>query len=160
MLKLTVGMLALAVATSASAAGWRSMRIDASSEASFNASVTALKEKLPAVRKAVFERSLNDIWVKGTQAAQEAEREYTVSDYLRQVDGLAYKEVVRFTDPSGDTADRYFDAAYASLFGRRAAPPTGGFAPPSGGVSTFSGSKILDAGQSARAEGRMGGNHF
>jgi hypothetical protein len=33
---------------------------------------------------------------------------------------LGYKEVVTFTDPTGDTADRYFGAAYASLFPGRA----------------------------------------
>lgn len=119
MLKLMVGVLAFALAGSAGAAGWRSMRIDASSEDAFNASVTALKDKLPRVRKHVFEQSLKDIWVEGMKAAQAEDRDYTVGDYLREIDGLGYKEVVEFTDPTGDTADRYWDQAYTALYGAR-----------------------------------------
>jgi hypothetical protein len=161
MLKLTMVVLAVALAGSASAAGWRSLRVDAGTEAAFKESVATFQEKLPRVRKAVFERSLHDIWAEGTKAAQAGEREYTMSDYLRQVDGLSYQEVVKFTDPTGDTAERYFDQAYANLYrGGNARPgsiqPNWGSSP---GVSTFSGSKILDAGQSFRAEGRLGGNH-
>jgi hypothetical protein len=69
------------------------------------------------VRRAVFAWALQDIWVQGTNAAATDQRQYTLSDYLRQVDGLGYKEVVVFTDPSGDKADRYWDRAYATLFG-------------------------------------------
>ena len=56
MLKLTVVILGVALAGTASAAGWRSMRIDASSEASFNESVAALQDKLPRVRRRVLEQ--------------------------------------------------------------------------------------------------------
>jgi hypothetical protein len=134
MLKLTVGMLAVVLAGSASAAGWRSMRIDASSEDTFNESVTALKDKLPRVRREVFERSLQDIWLEGMKAAQADGRDYTVTDYLWELDGLGYKEVVIFTDPSGDTADRYWDRAYVSLRGN--VPPLPGFPPPSPGLTS------------------------
>ena len=116
MLKLVVGVLAFVIAGSASAGGWRSMRIDASSENSFNESVVALREKLPRARRVVLERSLQDIWVEGMKAAQADGREYGIADYLRDVDGLGYKQVVTFTDPSGRTADRYFDQAYATLY--------------------------------------------
>jgi hypothetical protein len=160
MLKLTVGVLAFVLAGSASAAGWRSLRIDASSEDSFNESVIAFREKLPFVRRQVFERSLQDIWVEGTKAAQADGRDYTVTDYLRALDGLKYKEVVLFTDPSGATADRYWDQAFVTLNRTRMPPPGRMSIPgPSPGVQTFSGSKILDAGQSFRAEGRIGGTH-
>jgi hypothetical protein len=160
MLKLTVAVVAVALASTASA-GWRSLRVDGSTEAAFKESVAAFQESLPQVRRHVFERSLNDIWAEGTKAAQAGDREYTMTDYLQQVDGLSYKEVVELTDPSGDTADRYFDQAYANLYGRRGAPNAPA-ATWSGnpGVATFSGSKILDAGQSYRAEGRIGGTHF
>jgi hypothetical protein len=116
MLKVAVGLMAFVLAGSASAAGWRSLRIDASSEDSFNESVVELREKLPRVRRTVFERSLQDIWVEGMKAAQAEGGEYGVADYLRDVDGLGYKEIVAFTDPSGDTAKRYYDQAYASLY--------------------------------------------
>jgi hypothetical protein len=115
MLRITTGLLAVVLAGSAGAAGWRSMVIDASSEGSFNESVLALKEKLPPVRRHVFEQSLLDIWVQSTKAAEADGREYTPGDLLRQVDGLGYQEVVKFTDPTGDTARRYFDQAYARL---------------------------------------------
>ena len=116
MLKLTFVIMGVALAGTASAAGWRSMRIDASSEASFNESVAALQDKLPRVRRRVLEQSLQDIWAQGMQAAVAAEREYTRADYLKQLDGLKYQDVVTFTDPSGDRAQRYFDQAYARLF--------------------------------------------
>ena len=51
MLKLTVAMLALALAGTANAAGWRSLRIDASSEASFAKSVEEFRDKLTPSRR-------------------------------------------------------------------------------------------------------------
>jgi hypothetical protein len=162
MLKLTVVVLAVALAGTANAAGWRSLRIDASSEASFDESVAALQEKLPRVRRAVFERSLQDIWVERTRAAAADQREYTAGDYRRLLDGLSYKDVITFTDPTGETAERYWDQAYARLNSTRTARPAGVAAPApnwNSGVATYSGSHTLDAGQSARANGRIGGTH-
>ena len=115
MLKLSVAVFAVALAGTASA-GWRSMRIGASNEASFDRSVAALQEKLPGVRKNVLAWSLQDIWAEGMQAAEAEQREYTLADYLRQIDGLRYKDVIAFTDPTGETADRYWGRAYAILF--------------------------------------------
>ena len=43
MLKLTVAVLAVALAGTASAAGWRSLRIDGSSDASFTTSLAAFQ---------------------------------------------------------------------------------------------------------------------
>src|SRR5687768_2779306 len=120
MLKLTIAVLAVALAGSASAAGWRSLRIDASSEASFSESVAAFQEKLSPVRRYVFASALQDIWVRGTKNADAEQREYTESDYLRQLDGLGYDDVVTLTDPTGDTAKRRYkegrDVAYAALW--------------------------------------------
>ena len=155
MLKLTIAVLAVTLAGTASAAGWRSMRLDASSEATLNESVAALRDELPRVSRQVLEQSLKDIWAQGTQAAAAGEREYTIDDYLREVDGLKYKDVVRFTDPSGDRARRYFDQAYANLYRRTATPPTsapqttaglGGFMPADQPREAGQ-SGILDAGQ-------------
>ncbi len=116
MLKLTVAVVAMALVGTASA-GWRSMRVDGSSEASFNASVAAIRAELPGARKYVFESALQDIWVLGVRSADAEQREYTKDDYLRQVDGRGYKEIVTLTDPSGDTARARFGAAYARLYG-------------------------------------------
>ncbi len=68
------------------------------------------------MRKNVLAWSLQDIWAEGMQAAEAEQREYTLADYLRQVDGLRYKDVTAFTDPTGETADRYWGRVYAILF--------------------------------------------
>jgi hypothetical protein len=115
MLKITLAVLAVALAGTASAAGWRSMRIDASSEATFDASVSALRDKLPKVRREVLDLALIDIWVEGAQAAAAEQRDYPASEYLRQLDGLKYKDVVTLTDPSGETADRWYAQVHAQL---------------------------------------------
>jgi hypothetical protein len=115
MLKVTLAVLAVALAGSASAAGWRSMRIDASSEADFTASVSALRDKLPEVRRHVLDLALNDIWVQGAQAAAAELRDYPASEYFRQLDGLKYKHVVTLADPSGETADRWYAQVRAQL---------------------------------------------
>ena len=105
MLKLAVAVVAVALAGSASAAGWRSLRIDGTSETTFTESVAAFQEKLTLSRRYAFAQALQDIWLKGLADAQAAEREYTAGDYFRQIDGLAYKEVVTLLDPTGDTED-------------------------------------------------------
>jgi hypothetical protein len=111
MFKLTVAVLAIVLAGSASAAGWRDLRVDGSSEAAFAASLAAFKDKLSSARAHVFGEALKDIWVKGSLAAEAETREYTAEDYYRQVDGLRYEEIVKFTDPTGDTARKRYLAA-------------------------------------------------
>ena len=106
MLKATFALLAIVLAGNASA-GWRSLRIDASTEESFKASVALLQDKLTPGRRAAFDRSLVDVWTEGTRLADEQQREYTAADYLRQLDGLSYEEVVKLTDPTGEQAKRY-----------------------------------------------------
>jgi len=122
MLKLTVAVLAVALAGTASAAGWRSLRVDASSEASFTESMAAFQEKLSPARNYVFLRALQDIWVQGTKSAEAEQGEYTDSDYLRQLDGLGYDAVVKLTDPTGDTAQTRLREAYAGLNARAGNP--------------------------------------
>ena len=40
-------------------------------------------------------------------------REYTADEYYKLLDGLRYEEVVNYTDPTGDTAEkRYRDARF------------------------------------------------
>jgi hypothetical protein len=104
MLKLTVVVLAVALAGTASADRWRNLRIDGSSEAAFAASLATFKEKLSPARQYVFGNALKDIWVQGTQKAEAEQSEYTASDYYRQIDGLGYEEVITLTDPTGATA--------------------------------------------------------
>jgi hypothetical protein len=130
MLKFTVAALAFAFASSASAAGWKSLRVDGSSEAAFAQSLEAFKEKLSPVRRYVFGEALKDIWLQGTKKAEAEQREYTASDYYRQVDGLGYEEIVTLTDPTGETARQRRTAFYRSDEGRQLAARVG----PGGGI--------------------------
>lgn len=111
MFKLTTAVLAVALASSAGAAGWRSLRVDASSEAAFEQSLAEFKDELSPARRYVFGEALKDIWIVGLQAAAAEQRDYTAADYYRQIDGLRYEEIVTFVDPTGETAKRY-RAAY------------------------------------------------
>lgn len=129
MLKLTVAALAFALAGTA-AAGWRDLRIDGSSEASFAESMEAFKEKLPRERHYVFVLAMQDIWVQGVEAAKAADREYTAIEYFRQTNGLVYEEVVTLLDPTGQTARaRYREASRFPRLYSRAAPEF--YSPPS-----------------------------
>jgi hypothetical protein len=114
MLKLMVTVFAIALAGTAGAAGWRDLRVDATSEGAFEQSLAVFKDKLSAPRRHVFGEALKDIWVAGTQAAKAEQREYTAADYYRQLDGLTYEEVVNFIDPTGETAKVRYRAATAS----------------------------------------------
>ena len=111
MLKLIVAVLAIALAGTAGAAGWRDLKIDGSSEAAFRRSLEAFNEELSLERHQVFTAALMDIWLQGTEVAKANQREYTVNDYRTQLDGLSYEGVVTFTDPTGETAKQRYEQA-------------------------------------------------
>jgi len=115
--KLIVAVLALVLAGTASAAGWRLLRIDASSEASFAKSVEEFREKLTPSRRVAFVRSLQDIRLHG-ELAVEGQREYTDADFLRQIHGLGYEQIVTLTDPTGKKEGHYRAGYYNSRAGR------------------------------------------
>jgi len=114
MLKLTVAVLAVVLAGTASAAGWRDLRIDASSAASYSESIATFQQKLSPSRRIAFARSLNDIWLRGSQLAEERQIEFTDADYFGVLHGLRYEEVVTLADPSGKKAGQYRAEYYAS----------------------------------------------
>ena len=114
MLKLTMVVLAVALAGTASAAKWRDLRVDGTSEEAFAKSLEAFKEKLSPARVYVFGEALKDIWIQGAKAAEAEQREYIADDYYRQLDGLRYEEVVNYTDPTGDTAQMRYKEAKAA----------------------------------------------
>jgi hypothetical protein len=147
MLKLTVAVLAVALASSA-AAGWRGLRVDGSSEQAFAQSLEEFKDKLSPAHRYVFGEALKDIWLQGERAAQAEQREYTDSDYYAQIHGLGYKEIVKLTDPTGGTAkDRYRTASLGRGYAAPTMPSqnwTGGGSPPIG----FSGQQVRGATQS------------
>ena len=118
MLKVTVAVLAVALASTASAGGWRNLRVDGSSEAAFTESVEAFKEKLPLPKWYALARALNDIWAEGVAAAKAVNRDYTAGEYFRRTDGLAYDEVVTLLDPTGETAQARYREASRLLYVR------------------------------------------
>jgi hypothetical protein len=117
MLKLTIVTLAFALAGTASAAGWRALTVDGSSEEAFAQSLAVFKKELSPARAAVFGEALKDIWLQGTKSAEAEQREYTAADYYEQLDGLSYKQIVNWTDPTGKTARVRYQRA--SLSARR-----------------------------------------
>jgi hypothetical protein len=117
LLKLTIAVLAVALAGSASAAGWRSLRVDASNDASFATSVAEFEEKLSPARYQVFLMALKDVWEQGTENAAAQQSVYTTADYLAQIDGLTYEQVVTLVDPTGDTAKMRLRNAVARTSG-------------------------------------------
>ena len=104
MLRLTVAIVAIALAGTAGAAGWKSLKVDGSSDEAFAQSLAVFKDKLSPIRRYVFGEALKDIWLKGSQEAEAAQREYTAAHYYRELHGLGYEQVVTLTDPSGATA--------------------------------------------------------
>jgi hypothetical protein len=121
MLKLTVAVLAVALASSASAAGWRKLRIDASSDTSFQESVALFQDKLSPSRRVAFAMSLRDIEQEGKTRARAEQRDYTRADYLRQLDGLSYEEVVTLTYPTGNI-ESFYRAQYYNARAKPNAP--------------------------------------
>ena len=119
MLRTTVFVLALVLASSATAAGWRDLRVDASSEEAFTKSLEAFKEKLSSPRVSVFGEALKDIWIQDAMAAEAEQREYTADEFYERIDGLSYEEVITLADPTGATArQRYQVALRDSALGR------------------------------------------
>jgi hypothetical protein len=104
MLRLTIAVVAIVFAGSAGAAGWKSLKVDGSSETAFAESLSVFKDKLSPTRRYVFGEALKDIWVQGVKQAEADEREYGAAEYYRQLHGLTYDEIVKLTDPSGATA--------------------------------------------------------
>ena len=110
MLKLAVAVLAVALAGTA-AAGWRDLRVDGSSEDAFTQSMAAFRKELSPARQFVFGEALKDIWIQSETAAEAEQRDYTADEYYGVLDGLSYDDVVKYTDPTGDTAkERYRNA--------------------------------------------------
>jgi len=103
MLKVAIGVLAVVLAGSATAAGWRSLRIDASSEQSYSQSVATFQDKLSPSRRIAFARSLQDIWLNGT-LAEEQQHEYTRAEYLRQLPRVRRGHGARRSDGQGRRA--------------------------------------------------------
>lgn len=124
-LKLAAAALAVAFAGTASA-GWRTMRVEAADVASFEESVAAFEEELSTARHYVFMLALQDIWAQGLQRASAEQREYTEAEYLQQLDGQTYDEILTLADPTGEvTKERYRTGVSKTLANRRPVVATG-----------------------------------
>jgi hypothetical protein len=141
MLRVALAVLAVSVASSASA-GWRDLRIDASSEAAFTESVALLQEKLSRPRAGFLTLALHDLWVTGTERAQSDDRVFNAEEYFRQLDGLGYEGVLALADPTGVKQRNQYRAMYrvAVENQRRARVAEGGPLP-----TSFSGVTGADA---------------
>jgi hypothetical protein len=113
MLKLTVAVLAVVLAGTAGAAGWRSLRIDAADEPAFAESLATFEQKLSPSRRYAFTLALQEIWIQRTRKANAEQRTYTTTEFLRELDGLSYDEVVRLVDPTGAAENRLRAQYYA-----------------------------------------------
>ena len=155
MLKLIVAVLAITLAGSVNAAGWKDLRIDASSEAAFQQSLATFNRELSPERQQVFSNALMDIWFKSTAEAKADQRDLTAADFQRQLHGLSYEEVVTFTDPSGATAkERYREAKRMQAANPAPLPPLA-VGPTSQGARAESAHQSLDSAELMRA--RQGG---
>ena len=111
MLKLTVAIMAIGLLGSAGADAWPSLRIDAGSQRAFKRSLELAKEQLSPADQRMLGGALKQIWHEGTRSAQAEHREYSAQDYLRQIDGLTYEEVVHFTAETYAAAEAARDRA-------------------------------------------------
>jgi hypothetical protein len=95
------------------------VRVEASNAASFEASVARFEEELSTARQYVFMLALQDIWAQGLQRATAEQREYTEAEYLRQLDGLTYAEIVTLADPTGEITKERYRAGVAKTLANR-----------------------------------------
>ena len=154
MLQLVVAVFAIALASTAGAAGWRDLKIDGSSEAAFQRSLEAFNAELSRERNQVFAAALKDIWLQGTADAKSNQREYTVNDYHSQLNGLSYEEVVTFTDPTGETAKQRYEQARRTKIANPTQPAV--LATPAPGLRTLDAHSELDSGELMKT--RQGGS--
>jgi len=84
-------------------AEWRALRIDGSSVAAFDESISRLEQELPsAYHRQTFGLALGD-------AAVEHNAGYRDEAYRAQLDGLTYNEVITLADQTGTpVASRYY----------------------------------------------------
>ncbi len=82
-------VLMLVCGASASASGWRDLRIDASSDTGFNDSVQQMRDELPYHHALLFVLTLKDLKAR-----------FSPMEYREHLNGLAYKQIVRLGSPN------------------------------------------------------------
>ncbi len=97
-------VLMLVCSASASARGWRDLRIEASSDSQFVESVQQMRDELPYHRAVLFDLVLRDLKTR-----------LAPTEYRQQLSGLSYKQIVHLASPS--VTEQYL-AYYARGGGR------------------------------------------
>ncbi len=81
-------VLMLVCATSASARGWRDLRIDASSDSRFTDSIQQMRNELPYNKALLFGLVLTNL-----------ETRLAPAEYRQRLDGLTYKQIAHLASP-------------------------------------------------------------
>ena len=84
----SVTVLMLVYGASASARGWRDLRIDASSDSRFNDSIQQMRDELPYHHALFFVMTLKDLKAR-----------FSPAEYRQQLDGLSYKQIAHLASP-------------------------------------------------------------
>jgi len=104
--KLAVVLVGLALAGCASTSGSHALRIDATSQSNFEASVAAFQQALPPNRRLRFEVALQELWKStASKAGTESSVDQTTKDYFAQLNGLDYEQVISLAGP--EAKERY-----------------------------------------------------
>ena len=82
-------VLTLMYGAHAGASGWRDLRIDASSDSRFDASVQQMRDELPFHHARLFGLVVADL-----------KSRFSPTEYRKQLDGLSYKQIARLASPT------------------------------------------------------------
>jgi hypothetical protein len=82
-------VLILVCGASASASGWRDLRIDASSDTRFNDSIQQMRDELPYHHARLFVLVLKDLKTR-----------FSPTEYRGQLNGLSYKQIAHLASPN------------------------------------------------------------
>jgi len=103
--KLAFLIVGLALAGCASTSEWRALRLDGASKSTFEESAAVFRQELPQGRRLYFDVAITDLWTTAALKAQldlQTESnalEAASRNFLAQIDGLGYDEIVSLAGP-------------------------------------------------------------
>jgi hypothetical protein len=86
---ISLTVLMLVCGASASASGWRDLRIDASSVSTFDDSVQEMRDQLPYPHALLFVLVLHDLKMR-----------FSPTEYRQQLEGLSYEQIAHLASPN------------------------------------------------------------
>jgi len=94
-------IVGLAIAGCASTSGWRALRIDGTSKSTFEESAAAFRQELPQYERLCFDVAVQELWITAAFKAQTESNalEAARHDFLAQIDGQGYDEIVSLAGP-------------------------------------------------------------